>query len=210
MKLVQGIHKTVYDTCVWSESLQVPIFLWIHGHDWQSRNQSAPNSNLSWYSCCPWPAEPAHMFKLQKFPVNRRHDWQSQSCWQIQRRIPGQKFFLFQLEVVLRFLSMCIPLDSSLEVYRARCANYAVSESWSGFFCLKGIPSDHFSPRFHLQPCIYTYPHYPTRLCTTQNPKDHFLTVWHFYTRMTGFALTCNAKRFVSPYGCPFPAYMQY
>ena len=28
---------------------------------------------------------------------------------------------------------MCMPLDSSLEVFCARCANSAVSESWSGF-----------------------------------------------------------------------------
>ena len=74
MKLVQGMYKGVYNTCVWSKSLQVPVFLWFCGHDWQSRNESAPILNLSWYSCSPWPAEPAHVLKMQKISVIREHD----------------------------------------------------------------------------------------------------------------------------------------
>ena len=72
-------------------------------------------------------------------------------------------------------------------------------------FCLKGIPSDHFSLRFHLQICIYTYPYYPTRLCTTQYPNDHFLTMltikWPVFTICKCLALCIP---FGCLYGCPF------
>ena len=62
-------------------------------------------------------------------------------------------------------------------------------------YCLKGIPSDHFLLRFHLQLCIYTYPYYPTRLCTTQYPNDHFLTI---LTIKWPVFLYANASRIVS------------
>ena len=74
MKLVQGMNKGVYNTYVWLESLQVPIFIWFCGHNWQSGNKRAPILNLSWYSYSTWPVEPAHVFKMQKIPVIRGHD----------------------------------------------------------------------------------------------------------------------------------------
>ena len=99
---------------------------------------------------------------------------------------------------------MCISLDSSLEVFCARCANSAVSESWFGF-----LPKRHTKWPFLATVSLATlHPH----LSLLSHKVMHYsIPKWplfdHIDHKMTGFSI-CKylALRipFGFPYGCPF------
>ena len=90
-----------------------------------------------------------------------------------------------------------------IQVWRCFVRGVLISpfRSLGPVFCLKGIPSDHFSLRFHLQLCINTYPYSKTRLCTTQYPNDHFLTI---LTLKSPVFTICKCLALCIPLGCPY------
>ena len=95
---------------------------------------------------------------------------------------------------------MCIPSYSSLDVYCARCASFAVLESWSSF-----LPIRHTKWPFLATISLATlHQHLPllkNRVMHNSIPKWPLFD--HIDHKMTSFP-TCNCLVLCIPFGCPY------
>ena len=95
---------------------------------------------------------------------------------------------------------MCVPLDSSLDVFCVRCANSAVSESWSGF-----LPKRHTKWPFLATVSLATL---HLHLSLLSNKVMHnSIPKWplfdHLDHKMIGFPI-CKCLALRIPFGCPY------